>query len=71
MANFDIAFNRTIIAEGGYVNDPDDKGKETYMGISPIMLTPFELAYFFIFLFLAKSLASRLTIFAINGSCII
>lgn len=36
MANFDIAFNRTIIAEGGYVNDPDDKGKETYMGISRV-----------------------------------
>ena len=26
MANFDIAFRRTISAEGGYVNDPDDKG---------------------------------------------
>lgn len=36
MAKFDIAFNRTIIAEGGYVNDPDDKGKETYMGISRV-----------------------------------
>ena len=36
MANFDIAFNRTITAEGGYVNDPDDKGKETYMGISRV-----------------------------------
>lgn len=34
MANFDIAFRRTISAEGGYVNDPDDKGGETYMGIS-------------------------------------
>ena len=34
MANFDIAFKRTVNAEGGYVNDPDDKGKETYMGIS-------------------------------------
>ena len=31
MANFDIAFRRTISAEGGYVNDPDDKGGETYM----------------------------------------
>ena len=34
MANFDIAFRRTISAEGGYVNDPNDKGGETYMGIS-------------------------------------
>lgn len=34
MANFDIAFRRTVSAEGGYVNDPDDKGGETYMGIS-------------------------------------
>ena len=33
MANFDIAFKRTVVAEGGYVNDPDDKGGETYMGI--------------------------------------
>lgn len=36
MANFDIAFRRIINAEGGYVNDPDDKGKETYMGISRV-----------------------------------
>ena len=36
MAKFDIAFKRTINAEGGYVNDPDDKGKETYMGISRV-----------------------------------
>lgn len=34
MADFSIAFRRTISAEGGYVNDPDDKGGETYMGIS-------------------------------------
>lgn len=36
MAEFDIAFKRTVNAEGGYVNDPDDKGKETYMGISRV-----------------------------------
>ena len=36
MANFDIAFKRTVNSEGGYVNDPDDKGKETYMGISRV-----------------------------------
>ena len=34
MAKFDIAYQRTIAAEGGYVNDPNDKGGETYMGIS-------------------------------------
>ncbi len=36
MANFDISFRRTINAEGGYVNDSDDKGGETYMGISRV-----------------------------------
>lgn len=34
MANFEKAFNRVIKAEGGYVNDPNDKGGETYLGIS-------------------------------------
>lgn len=34
MANFDIAYKRTIGAEGGYGNHPNDKGGETYMGIS-------------------------------------
>lgn len=34
MANFDEAFNKIIYNEGGYVNDPDDTGGETYMGIS-------------------------------------
>lgn len=34
MANFTKAFNKVIINEGGYVNDPDDKGGETYLGIS-------------------------------------
>lgn len=34
MANFDIAYRRTLGTEGGYVNDPRDKGGETYMGIS-------------------------------------
>lgn len=36
MANFNTAFKRTVASEGGYVNDPDDKGKETYMGISRV-----------------------------------
>lgn len=34
MAKFDIEFDKVIFAEGGYVNDPDDVGGETYLGIS-------------------------------------
>lgn len=34
MAKFDIEFKKVILAEGGYVNDKDDKGGETYLGIS-------------------------------------
>lgn len=34
MADFDIAFKRTVFNEGGYVNDTDDMGGETYMGVS-------------------------------------
>jgi lysozyme family protein len=34
MANFDNAYNITLGHEGGYVNNPVDKGKETYKGIS-------------------------------------
>lgn len=34
MKSFDIAFSKTIGHEGGYVNDPDDKGGETNFGIS-------------------------------------
>lgn len=34
MANYNIAYNKVIKIEGGYVNDPDDAGGETYMGIS-------------------------------------
>jgi len=34
MANFKIAFDRTMKHEGGYVNDPDDRGGETYMGVA-------------------------------------
>lgn len=34
MADFDIEFEKIILTEGGYVNDPDDKGGETYLGIS-------------------------------------
>lgn len=34
MANFEIAYKATMNTEGGYANDPDDKGGETYAGIS-------------------------------------
>lgn len=34
MANFDKEFDKVILAEGGYVDDPDDAGGETYLGIS-------------------------------------
>lgn len=32
--NFDQIFKRTIAYEGGYVDDPEDRGGETYKGIS-------------------------------------
>lgn len=34
MAQFNSEFDKLILAEGGYVNDPDDAGGETYLGIS-------------------------------------
>ena len=34
MAKFDIEFDKLILSEGGYVDDPDDAGGETYLGIS-------------------------------------
>lgn len=34
MANFDKEFDKLILSEGGYVNDKDDAGGETYLGIS-------------------------------------
>lgn len=34
MANFYKEFEKVVFNEGGYVNDPDDAGGETYMGIS-------------------------------------
>ena len=34
MANFNEEFEKIILTEGGYVNDPDDAGGETYLGIS-------------------------------------
>jgi len=34
MADFTKAFNLMIVHEGGYVNDPDDPGGETYKGVA-------------------------------------
>lgn len=34
MANFEIAYKITSVIEGGYANDRDDKGGETYKGIA-------------------------------------
>ena len=34
MAEFNFAFEKMLSHEGGYSNDPDDLGKETYKGIS-------------------------------------
>ena len=36
MADFEKAFLATMGHEGGYVNDPDDAGGETYRGISRV-----------------------------------
>lgn len=34
LSHFDYAFSRTVLAEGGYVADPDDPGGETRYGIT-------------------------------------
>lgn len=34
MADFEIAYGETEIREGGYVNDPVDKGGETHRGVA-------------------------------------
>ena len=36
MANFDEAYRHTLKFEGGWVNDDNDSGKETYKGISRV-----------------------------------
>lgn len=36
MAYFKTAYNKTMVHEGGYTNDPDDAGGETYKGISRV-----------------------------------
>lgn len=33
-ADFEIAYGETELFEGGYVNDPDDKGGETHRGVA-------------------------------------
>ena len=37
MAIFEIAYKKTLAHEGGYVNDPDDSGGETYKGVARAM----------------------------------
>ena len=34
MADFEIAYGETELREGGYVNDPVDKGGETHLGVA-------------------------------------
>lgn len=34
MALFETALQKTLLNEGGYVNDPDDPGGETYKGVA-------------------------------------
>jgi lysozyme family protein len=41
-ANFEIAFQAVIAHEGGYVNDPDDPGGETYKGVARKMWSAWE-----------------------------
>ena len=36
MAQFNIAYSKTKSNEGGYANNPNDKGGETYMGMSRV-----------------------------------
>lgn len=36
MADFEIAYGETEIREGGYVNDPVDKGGETHRGVTRV-----------------------------------
>lgn len=36
MANFKEPFDKVILAEGGYTNDKDDSGGETYLGITRV-----------------------------------
>lgn len=37
MSEFNIALQKTLVHEGGYVDDPDDPGDETYKGVARAM----------------------------------
>lgn len=37
MANFDLSYVNTMGNEGGYVNNPNDDGGETYRGVARVM----------------------------------
>jgi lysozyme family protein len=39
MADFELAYKKTAQVEGGYANDPDDRGGETYKGLARKMET--------------------------------
>ena len=36
MGNFKDSFKKVVYSEGGYVNDHDDSGGETYMGVTRV-----------------------------------
>ena len=36
MADFEVAYNKTMAHEGGYTHDPNDAGGETYKGIARV-----------------------------------
>jgi lysozyme family protein len=42
MADFSVAFQKVLQHEGGYVNDPNDPGGETYKGIARNMNSKWE-----------------------------
>jgi len=42
MADFSVAFQKVLQHEGGYVNDPNDPGGETYKGIAHNMNSKWE-----------------------------
>ncbi|MEI6752970.1 MAG: glycosyl hydrolase 108 family protein [Paludibacter sp.] len=42
MAEFNISLQKILAHEGGYVNDPDDTGGETYKGVARAMNSKWE-----------------------------
>jgi lysozyme family protein len=42
MATFEQALQKTLVNEGGYVNDPDDPGGETYKGVARKIFSTWE-----------------------------